>query len=145
MASAPKCLMKLARLPLSDLWVTQASLRHPETLAELSAHLKGGGYWVDDPDPDGQRIQVVVFEDGRYFLRDGHHRCVAMALACSLADDGQGRDHLLPEEYHLERWQYSQWTRPNFGTTVLRSSPPPLVPPPPSPPFSSLYFLTHSV
>ena len=119
---ASKRAPKPAQLPLSDVWVTQASLRHPDTLHALSEHLKRGGQWVDDPDPTGQAIQVVVFEDGQYFLRDGHHRCVAMALAC-MASNGndQGRDYLLPEEYDLERWQYSLWGRPDFSESLLKN------------------------
>lgn len=46
-------------------------------------------------------MELAHFPDGEYYIHNGHHRAVAIFLA--------GRDHLLPEEYYVKEWEYSDY------------------------------------
>ena len=96
-------------LELASLRVTQVSLRTLRQMADLIEHLAGGGDWGCVATEEA--IQIVRFEDGELFLRDGHHRCVASLAA--------GRKALDPFEYKLEDWRYSSWAAPNLETGFI--------------------------
>eukprot|EP01047_Picozoa_sp_COSAG01_P084793 COSAG01_NODE_18348_length_1082_cov_2.100712_1_plen_175_part_10 len=91
-------------VPIAGLRITQGSLRTAAQMTDLIEHVATGGDWSEAE----TAVQLVRFEDGELFLRDGHHRCVATLAA------GR-RAHLLPSEYVLEEWRYEQWSRPNLS------------------------------
>ena len=95
-------------LDLGSLRVTQIHLRNDAQMTGLIEHIASGGNMLE---LEGDVPQVVRFEDGEIFLRDGHHRCVASLAA--------GRTELMPTEYELEEWEYSAWAAPNFETGFI--------------------------
>lgn len=50
-------------------------------------------------------IQISEFEDGRRFVHDGHHRCVATVMA--------GRMELEDSEYEISKWTYDLYAEVN--------------------------------
>lgn len=80
-------------------------------------HVSSGGQWTIEylqvyckkeklkkPSP---LIQIREFEDGRRYIHDGHHRCVATWLG--------GRRTLFPEEYVLTACTYDYYWEVNHG------------------------------
>lgn len=51
-------------------------------------------------------ICIAQFEDGKRYIRDGHHRCAHAFLA--------GKTHLEPGEYVIEDYTYDIWTHPSI-------------------------------
>jgi hypothetical protein len=128
-------------LRLAELRASQAGRRHTLTsMAALVDHVRTGGGWSDssqacsvsdfrdakdtgvtdcvtkgDGVGDGNGgnggIVVVRFEDGAHFVRDGHHRLLAMLAA--------GRCTLGVAEYTLEDWHYADWGVPNITAGFL--------------------------
>lgn len=99
-------------IKISELGITQQKLRNVVQLSEMIQFVKMGGVFTTDSiaayhlkteGSDGyvDLIEIVRFEDGRLFLRNGHHRAVAIFLA--------GRDKILDGEYHITDWKYSDF------------------------------------
>jgi len=51
-------------------------------------------------------IKIAQFEDGALYVRDGHHRVVAVYLG--------GRDFLHSDEYVIQQFTYKQFTEINL-------------------------------
>ena len=104
-------------MKINELGITQQELRNTSQLPEMIRFVKGGGVFSSDAivnyhlkteGSDGyvDLIEIARFEDGRFFLRNGHHRAVAIYLA--------GREVLLESEYKLSNWRYSDFLGINF-------------------------------
>ncbi len=59
--------------------------------------------------PPNKLIAICQFEDGKLFIRDGHHRCEAILLSSH-------RDYLEENEYKIEERQYSEFTQINISS-----------------------------
>jgi len=98
-------------LLLNELIVMQDDLRHWDTIKEMVAFVKGGGFWTQEYLEKYSKkkklprtsplIAITQFEDGLRFLHDGHHRCVATWLG--------GREILIPDEYQVSSWVYDDY------------------------------------
>ena len=97
---------------LKNLQVMQNDLRHWDDIGEMVAFVKGGGFWTQEYLEEysiknklsrvSPLIAISAFaEDGRYFIHDGHHRCVATWLG--------GRDYLAPNEFVIFPWTYDEY------------------------------------
>jgi hypothetical protein len=104
-------------LILDELIVTQHHLRYPrEQIEDMVCFMVGGGRWtrayLDEyarikkirPSP---LIQVSVFEDGKKYLHDGHHRGVATVLGERLFFDD--------DEFEIRKWTYAEYLEINFA------------------------------
>ena len=96
---------------LIDLNVMQESLRHWEDIQDMSYFVSNGGKWTKDflenyslkiNSKNSSLIVISVFEDGKKYIHDGLHRCVATYLG--------GRDFLFEEEYIIKEWKYEDYT-----------------------------------
>lgn len=97
--------------PLKELRVMQDDLRHWDTMKEMVAFVKEGGFWTQEYLEKYSKkkklprvsplIAISRFEDGVDFLHDGHHRCVATWLG--------GREFLIPDEYQITPWIYDDY------------------------------------
>jgi len=99
-------------MKINDLQITQDGLRTYD-LAEMVAFVKSGGIFTQKVLDDynscsgNNLIMLNRFEDGRFFLHDGHHRVAAIWLA--------GRDFIYPEELGgFTDYVYARYGRPNF-------------------------------
>lgn len=85
-------------LPIATLIPTQAGLRDWTLARSLAEQVRAGRTF----DRVGEKpIEVSVFEDGRRYVHNGHHRVVAVHLA--------GRAALLPTEYAERAWTYAEY------------------------------------
>lgn len=103
-------------MKLHDLIVMQQQLRHIECVPQMMEHVRCGGLWNREylhsfakknnlrPSP---LIQISKFNDGLFYLHDGHHRSVATRLG--------GRKEFYPEEYEIKTWTYEQYLNINFN------------------------------
>lgn len=102
---------------ISQLLVTHNHLRHKENLHEMVYYVANGGVWTKEYLAEYSRakglervsplIQLSLFDDGKVFLHDGHHRVVSTFLA--------GREILFPEEYQVSHWTYPDYLEINHG------------------------------
>ncbi len=91
------------KLYLSDLFITQRDLRHPEVLPKWENLVMTGKIFSEAP----IKIKISCFPDGKMFVRDGHHRCVSIHRS--------GRTWLDPLEFDYEFWgSYESWMHPNL-------------------------------
>jgi hypothetical protein len=103
-------------LAISDLIVTQQKLRYDTAyVLHMAECVRSGGRWTlptlhdwsvkhnEHPSP---LVWVTVFEDGKKYIHDGHHRCVSTLMG--------GRDVLYEDEYQLHSFTYSQYMEPNL-------------------------------
>lgn len=98
-------------ISLKDLNVMQEGLRHWDDIEDMSFFISNGGKWTKDflesysskkQLKNPSLIVLSVFEDGKKYIHDGLHRCVATYLG--------GRDFLFPEEYMVKEWKYEDYT-----------------------------------
>lgn len=85
---------------LDKLIITQEQLRNPEQIKELKQFLNEGKV-LSLNNLRGYKclIELVEFEDGQIYIRDGHHRCLALS----------GIRDLKPEEYNITKMKYKDW------------------------------------
>lgn len=91
---------------LSNLWVTQGTLREYDQLPQMTDFVRNGGFWTQEaldkyngkPTP---LIQISRFEDGQEYIHDGHHRLIATWLA--------GRYELDDSEYQVKEYTYARY------------------------------------
>jgi len=121
----------MTTMDLSKLLITQPALREAEQVAVMAEYVRCGGRFdaraLSDyahQYGDGKSsplIQVNVFEDGKRFVRDGHHRCVSIWEA--------GRKRLYESEYREHPFQYQDfldivfdkgWVTPHDPRTHMR-------------------------
>ena len=98
-------------LPLNNIGITQQELRNLDQIPGMVALVREGGYFTapviesfaGEPAP---LIEIAVFEDGRMFVRNGHHRCVAAFIG--------GRNWLRQDEFVTKEWKYADFEAINF-------------------------------
>lgn len=102
-------------LKIDQLIVMQNAPRYVEGIDEMAAFVKGGGFWTKEalekwaneyktfPAP---MIAISAFEDGTYYIHDGHHRILATLIG--------GRDYLRDDEYVETRWSYLSYMTANL-------------------------------
>ena len=98
-------------MKLKDLVVTQESLRNEQQICAMIEFIKDGGKFSENTlekfarDEDLGRVsplmQLSLFEDGVYYLHDGHHRAISIFLA--------GREKLFLDEYEVTEWTYQDY------------------------------------
>lgn len=98
-------------LEIARLGITQEHLRNPHQLPGMMDFVSSGGHFNKESLLDCQElpenlIEIARFEDGALYLRNGHHRTVAIWLA--------GRIFLHDDEYHISDWKYSNYSRIKF-------------------------------
>jgi len=91
---------------LTDLIVTQSSLRDYDQIPQMASIVRNGGYWTLDVlekyNPKSTAlIQISRFEDGLMYIHDGHHRAVATWLG--------GRVTLREDEYQVREYTYERY------------------------------------
>lgn len=98
---------------LRDLIVTQRDLRTPDQLISMTEFAEDGGIFNCEilqchnyRNTTSPLIQLARFEDGQIYIRDGHHRLVAIYRS--------GRQYISEEEYVIREWEYRQWLTPNL-------------------------------
>jgi len=100
------------KLKISDLLVTQNILRNFEQIDGMVKHVNRDGFWTTkelnefNQDFVEHLIAISEFPDGKRYIRDGHHRCVATFMS--------GRDYLLDSEYIITPRTYEQYMSVNF-------------------------------
>lgn len=100
-------------IKLRELYVMQEGMRNFEQIAQMIEFVRGGGVWtkqVLDDFSKGQHtklIEIAQFSDGIAMIHDGHHRAASTLLA--------GREFLYPNEYHVRKWEYSDYLESNFS------------------------------
>lgn len=103
------------RMELTDLFVTQPTLRYVNHLPAMIEHVKANGLWTVDILQEWAKahgctqtspIQITRFEDGLFFLHDGHHRVVTTWIG--------GRRYLHASEYKITEMVYAQYGTVNF-------------------------------
>jgi len=100
---------------IRTLRVTQCGLRSVEWVQLLSRLLEETGVEdlsLSDPDLPYSKKPVVLarFDDGKLYVRDGHHRVVAIHVGNLRT--GTNRP-LYADEYVVEDWTYDQWMTAN--------------------------------
>lgn len=94
-------------IKIDKLIVTQNGLRNEKQLNSMHTFLTGGKrFLLENLKPPGPLIQIAMFEDGKMYIADGHHRTIAIVLS--------GRDYLDEGEYEIQQWTYRQWGEVNF-------------------------------
>lgn len=90
-------------MKVSDLRVTQSSIRNPVRVGEMVEFVRNGGVFTLDHVAEFHQgegvfplISISRFPDGSVYVHDGHHRTLSAHIA--------GRDWLLPEEYTVRDW-----------------------------------------
>lgn len=99
-------------MDLNKLFVTQHSLRNLEQLPAMIEFVRDnkvfdaeslGAYAIIHGLRPAPLIEIAQFEDGAYYLHNGHHR----AVACYLGRESQ---RIMPSEYFIRQWKYSDYT-----------------------------------
>lgn len=98
------------RLDISSLVVSQDGVHTASQIPAMIEHVQNGGVFnralLDDwaylcnkqPAP---LVKITFFPDGLKLIQDGHHRIMSIYMG--------GRDHILPEEFVTEEWDYSNY------------------------------------
>lgn len=106
-------------LKLSDLTVLQNKLAFSDEFAGMIEFVAAGGFFTETAilefaqkntlsrslGTKPKLINIPVFEDGKKFIHDGHHRTAAIFLG--------GRDYLSEDEYKISNMLYSQYDEIN--------------------------------
>lgn len=100
-------------LHVDELFVTQKKIRNPEQLARMIEYVQSGGFFTKNclskhknREKISPLIEVTLFEDGRHFLHDGHHRAASIVLG--------NRDFLDTTEYRVRKFNYEDYLHPNL-------------------------------
>jgi len=99
--------MKVSMLSIDELIPTQCHIRNFDLVLSMIDFVREGGLFRKEnlitPAP---LIGISIFEDGLKYIRDGHHRTLAIWLA--------GRKLLKEGEYQLENFKYSHFEEINL-------------------------------
>lgn len=99
-------------MDLNKLFVTQHSLRNLEQLPAMIEFAREnklfdvenlGAFAIIHGLRPAPLIEIAQFEDGSYYLHNGHHR----AVACYLGRESQ---RIMPTEFFIRQWKYSDYT-----------------------------------
>lgn len=103
-------------IEISDILVTQASLRDRGQVANMTRFLKTGGVFDEETLGSyairyGLRvcplIEIARFEDGTMAVHNGHHRVISSFLA-------RGNKKIYSNEFFIREWRYA-----DYSETVL--------------------------
>jgi len=101
------------QLKINDLCPMQDALREDvDTMVEF---VRAGSIFSQEVicsylhRPNANLIGITRFEDGRYYLHDGHHRVAAIWLSGV-------RDFLYEEEFFVKELTYARYMKHNFET-----------------------------
>lgn len=98
-------------IDISDILVTQASLREKGQIVSMIQHLKTGGefneeslgsYAIRKGIRIAPLIEIARFEDGVLAIHNGHHRAIAAFL-------GRGNKRIYSDEFFIRDWSYSDY------------------------------------
>lgn len=98
---------------IKDLTVTQDGFRNDYQITDMIAYAANGGAFHQRAiiehknNHRAKLITIAVFQDGRKFIHDGHHRVASIYLS--------GRDFLYNDEVELKHWSYNDYIQPNLG------------------------------
>lgn len=106
-------------LQLSDLKLTQSSLRMEDQIEDMVELVANGGrfnlervtYHAKKYGSRPLLIAINKFEDGELYVRDGHHRVGSIWLA--------GREFLYDDEYVFEYYTYKEFDEINFDMSYV--------------------------
>jgi len=102
----------MGALRIEECFVSQHGLRNVGQLSSMIEFVKQGGRFnAESLNPPGPLIHITRFEDGQFYVQDGHHRMCAIVLA--------GRPFLFEDEYWIEDWKYKQFLEINFDCNWL--------------------------
>lgn len=73
----------------------------------MAKFVKRGNLFSIEHLQGGNLIEIAKMEDGKLYLHNGHHRCVAIAAT-------RKRDYLDENEYYIKDRTYSQYNSINF-------------------------------
>jgi len=98
-------------LLLSQLTITQEEIRDGSQLYKMAQLVRGGDFFdkntLESYDTEKAFLmEIAEFPDGRHFLHNGHHRCIAISYG--------GRDYLREDEYYIKKWKYEDYDSINF-------------------------------
>lgn len=109
-------------MEISSLILTQCDLRDWDMIEEMSYFVSQGGFFTQKSlnewtiknigkKTDRSLIQISIFEDGKCYIHDGHHRAVGTFLG--------GRDNFREDEYEITEWKYEDYLDINFENNWL--------------------------
>lgn len=93
-------------MKINNLIVTQNGLRNLEQVKSMIYFVRDDGIF-DRHVIKNKLIAINVFEDGKHYIHDGHHRVAAVYLSGK-------RDHLYQEEYFITHLPYIRYIEANF-------------------------------
>lgn len=101
-------------LSVDEILVTQRKIRNREQLDNMVQFVQGGGFFTPNclskhksRGKTSPLIEITMFEDGRYFLHDGHHRAASIVIG--------GRDFIDSTEYRIRVFKYDNYLSPNLA------------------------------
>jgi len=101
-------------LNVNEILVTQKKIRDEEQLILMTQFIQSGGFFTSNCLSKHKSrgkispvIEITMFEDGRYFLHDGHHRAASILLG--------GRDFIDTTEYRIRNFKYDDYIHPNLS------------------------------
>jgi len=98
----------MSALRIESCFVSQHGLRNISQLKDMIEFVKNGGRFNEESlNPPGPLIHIARFEDGQFFIQDGHHRMCAMVLA--------GRPFMFEDEFYIKDWTYKEFLDINFN------------------------------
>ncbi len=93
---------------LSNVGISQNSLRNPLSVVPMSQYVSEGGLFNRTTLPkEAPLISIARFEDGYQMIRDGHHRACAMLIG--------GRKYIDWSEYLIEHYTYKRYNSVNYS------------------------------
>ncbi len=84
-------------MKINTLGIIQDELRNPSQIADMVQFAKESKLFEHCK----PLIELALFEDGSYYIHNGHHRAVAMHLA--------GRESISSGEYYVKQWTYKDY------------------------------------
>ena len=123
-------------MKIADLFIMQETLTEVEQFRSMVEFVRGGGFFTKSVleshedkvssrvvlkelqyYPKTRLISITEFEDGVFYIHDGHHRAGSVLAG--------GRDYLRGDEYKITKMRYTQYDEINPGASFVT----PFVPP----------------
>jgi hypothetical protein len=103
---------------VSELYVTQNGLRNLTQLEKMTHYVSDGGFFTQNclsknlsRGRVSPLIEITLFEDGKHFIHDGHHRSASIVLG--------GRDFLDSTEYRIRNFNYEHYLEINLSASWM--------------------------
>lgn len=100
-------------LSVDELLVTQKKIRDQEQLMQMIHFVREGGFFTNNclskhknRTHQSPLIEITLFEDGQYFIHDGHHRAASIIIG--------GRNFIDSTEYRIRKFTYDSYLHPNL-------------------------------